>query len=142
MQTDFTKIARKSARLAAIPLACAGALAAAPLSAQSNMNPVVSTPLSGLGHGNFTAVVNAEEGQLCYMVNVHGVDDPTGAHIAQAGNDVASVTLENPDSGASGACQSVDAEIASSIATNPGAYEVRVTTQALPDGAIKGTLTK
>lgn len=147
MQTELTTIARKSARIAAIPLACAAALAglgaAAPLSAQTNLNPVVSTPLDGAtGGGNFTAVVNAEEGQICYMLNAHGLEGVTGASIAQAGSANAVVNLQSPASGASGACQPIDAATASAIAANPGSYEVRVTTQTLPQGAIKGTLTQ
>ena len=105
--------------------------------------PILTADLGARGHGAFTGVVNSAKNELCYMMNVSGLDEPTAAHIhvGGAGQDGAPVvTLKAPANGSSGGCVAVPANVIAAMVAQPGGYYVNVHTKAVPGGAVRGQL--
>ena len=107
-----------------------------------NHNPILYADLDDGGPGQFTGVLDPATNQLCYMINVPGMD-ATAAHIhvGTAGQDGAPVVpLATPKGGASGACATLKPDIAKALVSNPAGYYVNVHTAAYPMGATRGQL--
>lgn len=90
--------------------------------------------------GDFTAEMDFKTGQMCYMLEVSGLDTVTAAHIHQArkganGPPVVTLELASEDK-----CIAVDVELMKDIMKNERDYYVNVHTEAFPDGAIRGQL--
>ena len=97
------------------------------------------------GYGSFQATLTPNAGQLCYELDVTGVEMPTAAHIHTGAAGVAggvAVALETPADGDSDGCVTMDASLANAINANPGGYYVNVHNAAYPNGAIRGQLTR
>lgn len=97
------------------------------------------------GAGTATVVVNPGREQLCYTINVSGIDPATMAHIheAQAGSSGPVILgLTAPTGGSSQACIAVSREQAKEIIRNPADYYVNVHNPAFPGGAIRGQLSR
>ena len=135
-------------------LAALGALAiAGPVSAQfggpppppNTGVPLFTTMTGGDGQGRITVVVDPPKGTACYIMNVSGLDGVTAAHIHTGGpgeNGSPVVMLAAPTDGTSGGCVPIAADVAAALLANPGGYYVNVHTQQVPNGAIRGQLTK
>jgi hypothetical protein len=107
--------------------------------------PLYTQMTGGDGSGHVTVVVDPPKGTACYIMNVAGLDAITAAHIhtggpGETGGPV--VPLEAPEGGTSGGCAQISAELAAALLANPGGYYVNVHTRALPQGAIRGQLSK
>ena len=100
--------------------------------------PAVTASFAGR-NANFTGVVDPAAGQLCYLLNVAGIDGVTGARIVtDKGQQV--VNLETPVDGASGTCASIGADVAKALLASPGNYVVKIDNAAYPQGAASAPL--
>ncbi|MBA4162845.1 MAG: hypothetical protein C0515_12360 [Novosphingobium sp.] len=93
--------------------------------------------------GDFSAELDMGKGRLCYMLEVDGLDEVTGAHIHEGGkgNDGPPVlTLQLAGPSGDDICVAVDRELLTNMARNKARYYVNVHTVAFPDGAIRGQL--
>lgn len=107
-----------------------------------NHNPILYADLDDGGPGQFTGVLDTATNQLCYMIDVPGIDG-TAAHIhsGAAGQDgPVVVPLEAPKGGASGACTALKPDVAKALLSNPAGYYVNVHTAAYPMSATRGQL--
>jgi hypothetical protein len=107
--------------------------------------PLYAKMVGGQGEGNITVVVDPPKGTACYLMNVTGLENVTAAHIhiggpGEDGRPV--VPLDAPTDGSSGGCAQVTDQVAQALLANPGGYYVNVHTRALPNGAIRGQLSK
>lgn len=143
------KFGTVSAGLAVLAVAYAGSAALA----QDNDFAYVGASLFGeneVGHdgagegadGDFTAELNLAEGELCYLLEVEGLDEVAAAHLHQGGKDMNGspvVTLEVASDGED-ICTPVDPALLKKIAKSPDRYYVNVHTAAFPQGAVRGQL--
>lgn len=138
-------------------LAAAGALLAAlsPLQAAAGDPPVAAPiharlsggdeipPADADGAGSLEARFNETLDQLCYVLKVDRIDQPTAAHI-HAGvlgeNGPPVVTLLAPANGTAQACATLTAELAIKLSQHPERYYVNVHNAAHPNGAVRGQL--
>ena len=94
------------------------------------------------GSGTATLTVNPGLGQVCWTVEVAGVDPLTAAHIHEAPSTDPGpvvVPLKVGDFGGTG-CIEVDRELLVDIITNPSGYYVNVHNVPFPGGALRGQL--
>jgi len=100
-------------------------------------SPAITASFEG-SSANFTGVVDPDSGQLCYLLNVAGIDGATAAKIVtgEPGKPgPAAVTLQPPADGSSGTCASIGADTAKALLANPGKYYLEVDNSAYPQGA-------
>jgi hypothetical protein len=115
----------------------------------------LTATLSGAGEvpppGDSTATGDATvilgEGQVCYTLNVTGLEPPpTAAHIHPGAAGKAgpiAVPFKTPKNGsATTGCIEATPQVISAIRANPAGYYVNVHNAAHPDGAIRGQLSK
>ena len=93
--------------------------------------------------GDFSAELDLENGRVCYMLEVEGLDEVTAAHIHEGakgknGPPVMSLELLGDDGEDVGA--DADVELLKKIAKNQKRYYVNVHTAAYPAGAVRGQL--
>lgn len=93
--------------------------------------------------GDFSAELDMGKGRLCYMLEVDGLDEVTGAHIHEGGkgnNGPPVLTLQLAGPNGDDICVNVDKELLGMIARNKARYYVNVHSAAFPEGAIRGQL--
>ncbi len=130
-----------------LSLAFAGALIAAPASAQTlsaHLGGAGSPDADGAGHA--TIKIDAAKNQICTDLMVEKIAPATMAHIHKAPADASgpvAVPLAKPDAaGKSSACATVGAEVVKDILANPAGYYVNVHNAEFPGGAVRGQLSK
>lgn len=130
----------------------AAGLALAPAAAMAATVKLVAT-LSGAsetgggdpdGTGRFSAEVDPETGDVCYVLVATKISKPVAAHIhvGAAGTDGAPVvTLEvtGPDGDL---CMAVEPDVLKPIVAGPEGHYVNVHTADFPKGAVRGQLSK
>ena len=135
------------AALAALALAATGAPAkegGRPLT--TTLTGAAEEPTDGDpdGRGTATVRVNPGQRQICYEINVTGIEPATLAHIHKAPPTAAGpavVTLEPPTDGSSSGCvENVDRTLLQEIIRNPGDYYINVHNAPYPAGALRGQL--
>lgn len=92
-------------------------------------------------YGDFNALADGKNGQLCYYLEVAGVGDVTGAHIhdGKTGrNGEALVTLELAEMDER--CVVVAKEMVAAMIRRPSSYYVDIHTAKHPNGALRGQL--
>ncbi|MCB2061203.1 MAG: CHRD domain-containing protein [Novosphingobium sp.] len=96
------------------------------------------------GSGSFTAEVDADAGDFCYMLAVDGIGEPTAAHIhsGAAGADGAPVTSVEVTGEDLDECVALEPDTLAAIVAAPGDYYVNVHTAQFPAGAVRGQLAK
>ena len=95
------------------------------------------------GSGSFEATIKPGGSQVCYNLEVGGIEPATAAHIHRGGPGEAGpavVTLQPPTHGESGACAEAEAELAREIAAAPERFYVNVHNAPFPAGAVRGQL--
>ena len=96
------------------------------------------------GSGSAAITVNRGLGEVCWWIEVDGIDQAIAAHIhvgaaGVAGPIVVGLTPPGAD-GASTGCASVDRDLAKAIAKDPANYYVNVHNPIYPAGALRGQL--
>ncbi len=113
---------------------------------RSSLTGLQEVPGPGDPDGSGTAVVrvNPAGGELCWTLNVRGIDPATAAHIHRGPAGTSGppvVPLTNPDSnGRSEGCSAVTQALGAEIANRSYDFYVNVHTAAFPAGAIRGQL--
>ena len=145
----------RSVRILPLALAAAAsaALALTPVAVASDggrpfhveMTGAAEAPGPGDPDGSGTAHFRVNPGleQICYTLEVTGIDPAAAAHIHRA--PVGSpgpvvVPLVPPTSGSSSGCADVDRDLALAILMSPEDYYVNVHNPAFPAGAVRGQL--
>ena len=93
--------------------------------------------------GDFSAELDLDNGRICYMLEVEGLDEVTAAHIHEGaigknGGPVMELQLLGDDG--EDVCVDADPELLKKIARNQSRYYVNVHTAAFPMGAVRGQL--
>ncbi len=125
--------------------ACSGGDEAAgtELSAELSGDAEVPGPGADGGSGSATVRPDPEAGELCFTLEVEGVEGASAAHVHEGAADVAGpvvVPLEAPAEGSVEGCTEVEASILESIAADPASFYVNVHNAEFPDGAVRGQL--
>jgi CHRD domain len=95
------------------------------------------------GSGTAVLTINRGIGEICWTIEVEGIDPIFAAHIHPGAAGVAGgvlVPLMPNDVFAPTGCVAVDRELAKTIAKNPSDYYVNVHTEPFPAGALRGQL--
>lgn len=117
-----------------------------PLSATLTGAEEVPGPGDPDGSGQAELRLNPGQGEVCWTIDVEGIDLPaTAAHIHAGAAGVAGpvvVTLSPPDEGgtASGCQSNIARDLIRAIIQHPEEYYVNVHNAAYPDGAVRGQL--
>ncbi len=107
-----------------------------------NEVPVTGDP-DGSGTAFFT--LNQGQGEVCFELNVTGVDPTFAAHIHRAPVGVAGpvvVPLVAPTNGSSSGCVNVNPDLIMEIRQFPERFYVNVHNALFPGGALRGQLSK
>ena len=91
------------------------------------------------GSGTATLSINPGTGEVCWTIEVEGVDPITAAHIHVAPSTEPGPIVV-PLSPYSGGCTTVSRELALKIITDPASYYVNVHNATYPAGALRGQL--
>lgn len=108
--------------------------------------PVALTgPRGGTGTGTAVVALVPDRNELCVSLEVTGIDQPTAAHLHEVpsgGDGEVVLALKAPGSGdaAVDACVSAPAKVLERILRTPDRFEIAVTTEASPEGALRGQL--
>lgn len=126
--------------------------AAATVTAATGGRPLTTT-LSGAeeipgpgdpdGTGFAGITVNPGLGQVCFWLQVSGIDPAAAAHIHVGDAGVAGPVVRGlvaPTSGSSSGCVEVTRELAKALIQDPSHYYVNVHNAAYPGGAVRGQL--
>ncbi|MBW3580756.1 MAG: CHRD domain-containing protein [Actinobacteria bacterium] len=95
------------------------------------------------GDGFANVFLQPADGQICYDINVEGIDPASAAHIHEGGPDVAGpvvVPLQAPSEGSIDDCAQVDVALIERIEADPSGFYVNVHNASHPDGALRGQL--
>jgi CHRD domain-containing protein len=95
------------------------------------------------GRGQFSWSLDGQK--LCYLLSATRIGTAAAAHIHRGAVGVAGpvrVELQAPASGASAACVTVAAGLATALRDHPRRFYVNVHTAAFPGGAIRAQLTR
>lgn len=86
---------------------------------------------------NFTGVVDPDAGQLCYLLNVAGIDGATSARIEMGtpGKAQTVVNLQPPAAGSSGTCAQIGGDTARALLDHADKYFIEIDSAAYPQGA-------
>jgi hypothetical protein len=94
--------------------------------------------------GQATVVVEPGRSQLCFRIEVRGIDEAggTSVHEGDAGEDGAVVLgLDPPEEGTSQGCVTAEPALLDRVGSRPEEYYLNVRTDEHPEGAVRGQLT-
>ena len=141
-------------RMMVVPALVLAMVAVAPSAASAGGRPL-ATALTGAaerpgpgdpdGSGTARLTLNSGQEEICFTLEVSGIEPATVAHIHEAPVDEAGpvvVGLAAPMSGSSSGCVAVDRDLVKDIRNNPDEYYVNVHNAEFPAGALRGQLSK
>jgi CHRD domain len=91
------------------------------------------------GSGTATLTINPGLGQVCWAIEVEGVEPIFAAHIHVAPSTTTGPVVV-PLNPYTGGCTDIDRKLALAIMTDPGSYYVNVHNDPYPAGALRGQL--
>lgn len=128
-----------------------GAVATLALPAAAQAKPVVLTasldgasePAGGDAHGSgtFSAEIDADTGDVCYVLTAKGIAKPTAAHIHEGAAGVDGkpiVTLQVTEDG--DLCMAAEPDTLKPVIAAPANYYVNIHSADFPKGAVRGQL--
>lgn len=95
------------------------------------------------GSGSAEVQINAGAGEVCYEIEVNGIDEATMAHIhrgAQGESGPPVVDFNVQENGLDSCVTASDAAVVQEIVNNPAGFYVNVHNEAYPAGAVRGQL--
>lgn len=95
------------------------------------------------GSGTAFVVVNPNAQEICYALDLNGIQPPTAAHIHEGAIDEAGgpvVDFDLANRGFGGCVTDVDADLSQRIADDPANFYVNVHNEEYPQGALRGQL--
>ena len=136
----------------ALGVVVAAGLAVVPVAAMAEAVTLVAT-LNGAnetgggdadGTGRFSAEIDTETGDVCYVLVAEKTAKPVAAHVhtGAAGVDgapVLTIEVTGPDGDM---CMAAEPDVLKPIVATPEAYYVNVHTADFPKGAVRGQLAK
>ena len=115
-----------------------------PLVASATGAEEVPTPGDPDGAGEGVFSVDADTGELCYLVAADGIDPAVAMHIHEAPRGVAGPVVVPLDPARINAdtetCVTVETALAADILADPAGYYLNIHTAAFPEGAVRGQL--
>jgi Cu/Zn superoxide dismutase len=134
-------------------LKCASALfasltiVAASASAQSGSGRELTAMLTAVagatGSGSATVTINPGQNEICYELEVSGIDPaPFAAHIHISPSGSIVVPLAAPTGGSSSGCVTADRKLLVAILKDPDRYYINVHNATFPSGVVSGFLMK
>jgi hypothetical protein len=103
-----------------------------------------SVPGGGAGPdaaADFDGEIDLDQDQLCYFLELEGLDDANAVHIHQAKEGESGpvvVTLPLPGADGDEVCVKADKALLRAMADQPSDYYVDVHSRSNPDGAVRG----
>jgi hypothetical protein len=99
----------------------------------------------GDGTGSAEVEINSDENEVCYDIELEGVENVTMAHIHsgsadEAGPVVVNLEYAGDDSGGDACVDGVEESILEDISEDPANFYVNVHSERYPDGAVRGQL--
>ena len=91
------------------------------------------------GSGTASLTINPGLREVCWRIEVEGVDPITAAHI-HIGSTTTTGPIVVPLNPYTGGCTDIDRELAIAIISDPGSYYVNVHNATYPLGALRGQL--
>ncbi|HMM34663.1 MAG TPA: CHRD domain-containing protein [Thermoanaerobaculia bacterium] len=125
----------------------APAAAAEPVTMQIHLTGAAEVPGPGDPDGKGTASVTLDstKTEICYTLEVSGIDTATMAHIHKGAAGVAGppvVTLDPPAKGTSEGCAGAEADVVAALLAKPADYYINIHNAAHPKGALRGQLVR
>ena len=115
----------------------------------ATLSGITEVPTAGDPDATGTATVNLDvtKREVCYEVEVQGIDPPVGMHIhegesGKSGEVVVSLTTPTASDTITTGCTPVDAELMGRMTANPGNFYVNIHTESYPQGAVRGQLSQ
>ena len=108
-------------------------------------NEVASTGIPNQGDPDGSGIarlrINPGQGEVCWAIEVSGVETIMMAHI-HVGASTTTGPVVVPLNPYAGGCVAVERELALALITNPGGYYVNVHNEPYPAGALRGQLSR